>query len=84
MRIAILAALAGFGVLSVSSLKAVAIPADGASIAHIGRQVDPVVNTAIKKKKKAQTQSQAKPSACAADQTRSNRTGNCIPNRGQY
>jgi hypothetical protein len=83
MRIAILAALAGFGVLSATSLEAFAIPADGASIANIGRQVDPVVNTATKKKK-AQTQSEAKPSACAADQTRSNRTGNCIPNRGQY
>jgi hypothetical protein len=84
MRTSILAAVVGFGVLSATPLQVFAVPADGASIANIGRQIDPVVNIATKKKKRAQAQSQAKPSPCAADQTRSNRTGGCIPEKSQY
>jgi hypothetical protein len=84
MRITILAAMVGFGALSATPLQVLAVPADGASIANIGQQVDPVLNIATKKKKRAQAQSQAKPSPCAADQTRSNRTGGCIPEKSQY
>ena len=78
MRAFVLAMAAGAGILLVTSLEASAVPANGAAIALVGQQVDSVINAATKKKKRAQTQTQAKP-ACAADQTRSNRTGNCIP-----
>jgi hypothetical protein len=83
MKNIVLAMLAAAGILLVTSLEASAIPADGATIARIGQQVEPVINAATKKKKaQAQTQPQAKP-ACPADQVRSNRTGFCIPQKGQ-
>jgi hypothetical protein len=55
-----------------------AAPADGAAIARIGHEVDPAIDIATKKKKSGSQTTAAKP-ACAVDQTRSNRTGNCRP-----
>jgi hypothetical protein len=78
MRTIVLAMVAGVGILLVTSLQASAIPANGAAIVHLGKQVDPLINAKKTKKAQAQTDTQAKP-ACAADQTRSNRTGNCAP-----
>jgi hypothetical protein len=48
------------------------------SIVRIGEPVDPAINVATKKKKSGTQTTAAKP-ACAADQTRSNRTGQCRP-----
>jgi hypothetical protein len=77
MKITILALVAATAAsLSVAS-QASAAPADGAAIARIGHEVDPAINVATKKKSASRTTA-AKP-ACAADQTRSNRTGNCRP-----
>jgi hypothetical protein len=77
MKLTILALVAvaavSFGIVQHAS----AAPADGAAIAHIGHAVDPAINVATKKKNASQTTA-AKPT-CAADQTRSNRTGNCRP-----
>jgi hypothetical protein len=73
------------GSLSITSSGASAMPAIGAAIALAGPQVDDLVSVAAKKKRtQAQTATQGKLAACPADQTRSNRTGNCIPQKSQY
>jgi hypothetical protein len=79
MRTIVAAMVAGVGILLIASLEAAATPADGASIARAGKQLDPVINAATKKRKKAQAQPQtdAKP-ACAIDQKR-DRFGYCVP-----
>jgi hypothetical protein len=79
MRNIVLAMVAGVGMLMVTSLQASAIPANGAAIAHLGKQVDPLINVKHKKKKaQAAADTAAKP-ACPADQTRSNKSGGCVP-----
>jgi hypothetical protein len=80
MRTILLAIVVVAGIPLVAASRASAVPAEGAAIAGIGQQVDPVINVATKKSKKAQAQ--AKP-ACPADQERSNRTGNCRPTRSE-
>jgi hypothetical protein len=77
----VLVVFAAAGILLAASLDASAAPVNGAVIARIGQQVDPVTNVATKKKKKAQAQTQA---ACPADQVRSTKHGNCIPEKSQY
>jgi hypothetical protein len=77
MRTIVAAMVAGLGILLIASLEASAMPADGASIARAGKQLDPVINAAIKKRKKVQAQTDAKP-ACAIDQKR-DRFGYCVP-----
>jgi hypothetical protein len=76
----VLVVIAAAGILLAASLDASAFPANGAAIANIGLQVDPLINVKHKKKK-AQTQTQA---ACPADQVRSTKHGNCIPEKSQY
>jgi hypothetical protein len=49
MKTIVLAMVAGAGTLLITSLQAPATPADGAAIATIGRQVNPVTNVATKK-----------------------------------
>jgi hypothetical protein len=78
MKITTPALVAALGLSLAVASPASAAPADGAAIARVGRQVDPVISVAAKKVKKSGTQTAAKP-ACAVDQTRSNRTGNCRP-----
>jgi hypothetical protein len=68
MKTIVLAIVAGAGTLLVTSLQASAMPVNGAAIAHIGQQVDPVLNAARKKTKR-----------CLPDQKR-DRFGYCIPN----
>jgi hypothetical protein len=70
MRMIVFAMVASAGMLFVPSLEASATPADGATIAGIGQQVDPVIN--------------AKTRFCPADQTRRNKYGYCRPSRSQY
>jgi hypothetical protein len=82
MRNIVLTMIFGAGILIVPSLEASAIPAEGAAIAGIGQQIDPVINIATKKKKKA-AQAQTKPT-CANDQVPSTKTGGCIPEKSQY
>ncbi len=84
MKTMILAAVAAMGILSVASLTATAMPADGAAIARIGQQFDPTITVATKKhKRKATTTAPAKNTEpCATGQERSNRTGFCIPAHG--
>jgi hypothetical protein len=79
MRTIVLAVIGGVGILLAVSLPASAIPANGAAIAQLGKQVDPLINAKHKKKKAAATADTAAKPACPADQTRSNRTGACIP-----
>ena len=50
MKIIVSAMLAGAGILLVTSLQASATPADGATIAAIGQQVDTVINVARKRR----------------------------------
>jgi hypothetical protein len=76
----VLVIFAAAGILLAASFDAYAAPANGGAIANIGLQVDPLINVA-KKKKKAQAQTQA---ACPADKVRSNKNGNCIPEKSQY
>jgi hypothetical protein len=75
MKITILALVAASAVSLSMAPHASAAPADGAAIARIGHKVDPAI--AVAKKSASQTTA-AKP-ACPADQTRSNRTGQCRP-----
>jgi hypothetical protein len=82
MRNIVLTIIFGAGILIMPSLKASAIPAEGAAIARVGQQIDPVINVATKKKKKA-AQTKAKPT-CANDQVPSTKTGGCIPEKSQY
>jgi hypothetical protein len=63
MKTIVLAIVAGAGILLITSLQASATPANGAAIAAIGQQVDPVVNVARKRR-------------CRPDYTR-NRNGYC-------
>jgi hypothetical protein len=78
----VLVVIAAAGILLAASLDASAFPANGAAIANIGLQVDPLINVKHKKKKaQAQAQTQA---ACPADQVRSTKHGNCIPEKSQY
>jgi hypothetical protein len=83
MRNVVLTMIFGAGILVVPSLKASAIPADGAAILSIGQQVDSVIDVATKKKKKSQAQTQAK-DTCPADKIRSTKTGSCITEKSQY
>jgi hypothetical protein len=46
MRFFVLAMVAAAGVLLIASLEASAVPANGATIARIGQQVDSVINAA--------------------------------------
>jgi hypothetical protein len=78
MKITILALVAVSGLSLAVASQVSAAPAGGAAIANIAQQVDPAIHVATKKKK-SDTQSAAAKLACAADQTRSNRTGNCRP-----
>jgi hypothetical protein len=80
MRTALLAMVMAAGIPLVAASQAFAIPAAGAAIVGIGQQVDPVINVATKKSKKAQAQAKA---PCPADQERSNRTGACRPVRSE-
>lgn len=75
MKITALAVVlaAGLPLFMVSPVPA--MPADGSAIARAA--VDQVITVATKKKA-AKTQATAK-APCAADQIRSNRTGNCRP-----
>jgi hypothetical protein len=61
MRTVVLAMIAGVGMLLVASLEASATPANGSAIAQIGKQVDPVINVATKKKKKGHAESRLRP-----------------------
>jgi hypothetical protein len=74
MRTILLAIVVVAGIPVVAASQASAMPAEGAAIAGIAQQVDPVISVATKKGKKAQAQAKA---PCPADQERSNRTGNC-------
>jgi hypothetical protein len=77
MKIATLALVAASAVSLSMAPRAWAAPADGAAIAGIEQTVDPAIAVATNKKS-ASRATAAKP-ACPADQTRSNRTGNCRP-----
>jgi hypothetical protein len=81
MRPIVLSVVAAVAMLSVSSLVASAMPADGSAIARIGQQIDPVISVKTKKKPKATPAASKAP--CPADQERSNRTGQCRPARSQ-
>jgi hypothetical protein len=78
MKITTLVLVAASAVSLGMAPHASAAPADGAAIARIGHDTAHVVSVATKKKKRGSQSTAAKPS-CAADQTRSNRTGNCRP-----
>jgi hypothetical protein len=72
MKMTLLALVAA----SAASLtQAAATPVDGAAIARIGHQVDPVINVATKKKKSTQTAAKT----CPEGQQLSVRTGKCRP-----
>jgi hypothetical protein len=77
MKITTLALVAASAVLLSMAPHAWAAPADGAAIAGIGHRVDPAI--AVATKKKSASRAPAAMPACPADQTRSNRTGNCRP-----
>jgi hypothetical protein len=78
MKLIILALVAASAASVTAALCASAAPADGTAIARIGQQVDPAINVASKQRKRG-SQTTAAKAACPADQTRSNRTGNCRP-----
>ncbi len=75
MRITALAVVLAAGMPLFMPSLASAMPADGLADARVA--IDQVVTVATTKKK-AKTENAAK-AACPADQTRSNRTGNCRP-----
>jgi hypothetical protein len=68
MKTIIFAMIAGAGILLVPALEASAAPANGAAIANIGQQVDPVISVKKKSTKR-----------CRADFKR-DRAGYCVPN----
>jgi hypothetical protein len=78
MKLTILALFAASAISLTAASYVSAAPVDGAAIARIGQQVDPALNVATKKTKSGSQTTAAKP-ACPADQTRSNRTGQCRP-----
>ena len=61
MRTIALSLVAAAGILSGSSWIASAMPVDGAAIAHIGQQVDPVISV---KTKKPKTKTSTNPAPC--------------------
>jgi hypothetical protein len=69
MKITLLALVAASAVCSTIASPVSATPADGAAIALIGHQVDPVTNVAKKKSTAAKS--------CPAGQELSTRTGKC-------
>jgi hypothetical protein len=69
MRLLTLVAVSAVSLILVSH--ASATPADGATIARIGQQVDPAINVATTKKKSAAAKS------CPEGQQLSTRTGKC-------
>jgi len=72
MRIFVLAMVAAAGILSVTSVEASAVPANGAAMARIGQQVDSVITT-----KKEQVDTNTK-KPCFGSQVR-DRYGYCVP-----
>jgi hypothetical protein len=71
MKMTLLALVAASAVSLTLASHASAIPADGASIARIGQQIDPAIDVATKKS----TQTAAK--TCPGGQQLSTRTGKC-------
>jgi len=74
MKTTVLAVVLAAGMPLLIASHAPAMPANGMAIA--GAAGNQVITVATKKKKTTQNTAKA---ACPADQTRSNRTGNCRP-----
>jgi hypothetical protein len=86
MRTFVLAAAVGAGFVLAASLEASAVPANGAAIAHIGQQVESVINVRKQRVDSATTvrKRHVAPGAnnnsrCFGAQTR-DRYGYCVPN----